>query len=58
MGLRGQESGVNNNAESRGIFIHGTPQVNYQNLGDSASHGCVREIHAALWCVFPPEPTQ
>lgn len=42
MSLQGQELGVNNNAKSRGIFIHGTPQGNYPYLGNSASHGCVR----------------
>ncbi len=42
MQLDGVEQGINDKTIRRQIYIHGTPTGNYQYLGDSASHGCVR----------------
>ncbi len=42
MQLDGVEQGVNHRTKRRSIFIHGTPTGNYDSLGRSASHGCVR----------------
>lgn len=42
IGLRGIEPGINENTQFRDIFIHGTPRGNYQWLGMTASHGCIR----------------
>lgn len=39
---------TNENALTRGIMIHGTPEQNYQYLGTPASHGCIRMKNDAV----------
>jgi lipoprotein-anchoring transpeptidase ErfK/SrfK len=42
MQLDGVESAINDRTIRRSIYIHGTPSSNYDQLGRSASHGCIR----------------
>ena len=42
MQLSGVEKNINKSTIYRGIYIHGTSKANYDDLGESASHGCVR----------------
>ena len=52
MKLSGIEDGVNENAQNRGIYIHGTNPRSYSKLGTSASLGCIRMTESDVAVVY------